>query len=248
MIKLLVVDDEPGICDILKRVFSPIGFTVLTATNGQSAISIVKKEKPKVVLLDVRMLGMSGLEVLKEIKKIDDSIKVIMVTIMDDEKTKAEAKKLGADDFVTKPFISEHLEEIVMREIAEIIKPRILVVDDEADVVERLSNIILRRFNCIVDKAHNGKVALEKLKEHAVDLVLLDIKMPGLSGIDVIKEAVKFTPQTKILAISAYDSEEVANEALKAGAFDFLPKPLSKEAIELKLKQILTQIGKYQPQ
>jgi len=248
MIKILVVDDEPGICDILKRIFSPIGFTVLTATNGQSAISIVEKEKPKVVLLDIRMLGMSGLEVLKEIKKIDNSIKVIMVTIMDDEKTKSGAKKLGADDFVTKPFISDQLEEIVMREIAEIIKPRILVVDDEVDVVERLSNIILRRFSCIVEKAHSGKAAMEKLKEHTFDLVLLDIKMPGLSGIDVIKEAVKFTPQTKILAISAYDSDEVASEALKAGAFDFLPKPLSKEAIELKLKQILTQIGKYQPQ
>ena len=247
MIKLLVVDDEPGICDILKRIFSPIGFTVLTATNGQSAVSIVKKEKPKVVLLDVRMLGMSGFEVLKEIKKLDNSIKVIMVTVMDDEKTKSEARRLGADDFVGKPFVSDQLEEIVMKEIAQIIKPKILLVDDEVDVVERLSSIILRRFNCIVEKANDGKEALEKLKKDTFDLALLDIKMPGLSGIDVIKEAAKFTPQTKILAISGYDSKEVADEALKAGAFDFLPKPLTKEAIELKLKQILTQIGKYQP-
>lgn len=247
MVKLLVVDDEPGICDILKRIFSPMGFTVLTATNGQSAISIVNKEKPKVVLLDIKMLGMSGLEVLKEVKKIDNSIKVIMVTVMDDEKTKTEAKKLGADDFVIKPFISDQLEEIVMREIAQIIKPKILLVDDETDVVERLANIILRRFNSIVEKAYDGKEALGKLKGDTFDLVLLDIKMPGLSGIDVIKEAVKFTPQTKIIAISGYDSKEVADEALKAGAFDFLPKPLTKEAIELKLKHVLTQIGKYQP-
>lgn len=247
MIKLLVVDDEPGICDILKKTFSPIGFSVLTANNGQAALSIVRKEKPKIVFLDVRMLGMSGLEVLKEIKKLDNTIKVIMVTVMDDEKTKAEAMRLGADEFVTKPFISDQLEEIVTREIAELIKPKILVVDDEEDVVERLTNIVLRRFNCLVEKANDGTQALQKLKKDTFDVVLLDIKMPGLSGIDVIKEAVKFTPQTKILAISAYDSQAVADEALKAGALDFLPKPLTKEAIELKLKQILSSIGKYQP-
>lgn len=247
MIKLLVVDDEPGICDILKKTFAPIGFTVLTATDGQTALSIVKKEKPRIVFLDIRMLGMSGLEVLKEIKKMDSAIKVIMVTVMDDEKTRQEAKKSGADEFVTKPFISEQVEEIVMREVTELTRPKILIVDDEADVVERLGNIILRRFNCVVENATNGKQALEKLKKDTFDLVLLDIKMPGLSGIDVIKEAVKFTPQTKILAISGYDSQEVAGQALKAGAVDFLPKPLTKEAIEIKLKHILSQTGKYQP-
>jgi two-component system response regulator (stage 0 sporulation protein F) len=125
MIKLLVVDDEPGICDILKKTFSPIGFTVLTAINGLDALSIVKKERPKIIFLDIRMLGMSGLEVLKEVKKIDRTIKVIMVTVMDDELTKQEARRLGADDFVTKPFNSEYLEEVARREVLDLIKPKI---------------------------------------------------------------------------------------------------------------------------
>lgn len=122
MIKILAVDDEPGICNILKKIFSPLGFTVLTATNGADALEIVKKEKPKVIFLDIRMLGMSGLEVLAEIKKIDVSAKVIMVTVLDDEKTKAEARRLGADDFVTKPFRSDHLEELVRQEVNKLIK------------------------------------------------------------------------------------------------------------------------------
>lgn len=123
MIKLLAVDDEPGICDILKKTFSPIGFTVLIATNGEEALSIVKREKPKIVFLDIRMLGLSGLEVLKEIKKIDNTTKVIMVTVMDDEKTKNEAKRLGADEFVTKPFMSDYLEEVVRKMVKDIIPP-----------------------------------------------------------------------------------------------------------------------------
>lgn len=122
MIKILAVDDEPGICDILKKTFSPIGFTVLTATNGQDALAIVKKEKPKIVFLDVRMLGMPGLEVLKEIKNMDAKIKVIMITVLDDEKTKSEAKSLGADEFITKPFMSDYLEEVVRRYVSDLIK------------------------------------------------------------------------------------------------------------------------------
>jgi DNA-binding response OmpR family regulator len=122
MIKILAVDDEPGICDILKKTFGPIGFTVLTATNGRDALGLVKKEKPKIVFLDIRMLGMSGLEVLKEIKRIDKNTKVIMVTVMDDEKTKSQAKKSGADDFVAKPFMSDYLEAVVAKQVNELVK------------------------------------------------------------------------------------------------------------------------------
>jgi DNA-binding response OmpR family regulator len=122
MIKILAVDDEPGICDILKKTFGPIGFTVLTATNGRDALGLVKKEKPKIVFLDIRMLGMSGLEVLKEIKRIDKNTKVIMVPVMDDEKTKSQAKKSGADDFVAKPFMSDYLEAVVAKQVNELVK------------------------------------------------------------------------------------------------------------------------------
>jgi two-component system response regulator (stage 0 sporulation protein F) len=121
MIKLLAVDDEPGICDILKKTFSPIGFKVLTATNGADALALVRKEKPKIIFLDIRMLGMSGLEVLKEIKAIDKNIKVIMVTVMDDDQTRRQAAALGADEFITKPFMSDYLEEVVRRHVAELV-------------------------------------------------------------------------------------------------------------------------------
>lgn len=253
MIKILTIDDEPGICFMIKEAFEPIGFTVLSANNGQDALLILRKEKPKLIFLDIRMTGMSGLEVLKEIKAIDPSIKVIMLTVIADEATKLKAKELGADDFVSKPFMSDHLEEVARKEIAEIRKerqiqkPKILVVDDEEDVRERLSKLIARHFFCEVDKAANGQEALDKLKAQKFDVVILDIRMPGLSGIDVIKEAVKFTPTTKFLAVSGYDSNEVAGEALKAGAYDFIHKPQTVEGIERKVKEILKKIGKYEP-
>lgn len=253
MIKILTIDDEPGICFLIKDAFEPIGFTVLSANDGKEALSIVRKEKPKLIFLDIRMTGMSGLEVLKEIKAIDSTIKVVMLTVIADEATRAQAKELGADDFVSKPFMSDHLEEVARKEIAEIRKerqiqqPKILVVDDEEDVRDRLAKLIARHFFCEVNKAGNGQEALDKLRARKFDMVVLDIRMPGLSGIDVIREAVKFTPETKFLAVSAYDSNDIADEALKAGAIDFIHKPQTVEGIQRKVKEVLKKIGKYEP-
>ena len=253
MIKILAVDDEPGMCLVIKEAFGPMGFTVLSANSAEEALRIVNKEKPKLVFLDIRMHNKSGLDVLKEIKAIDKSIRVVMLTVVSDEATKQKAKELGADDFVTKPFMSDHLEEVARKEIVDLMKekqfqkPRILIVDDEEDVRVRLGSLISRRFACDIDTASGGQDALNMLRAGNIDAVILDIKMPGLSGIDVIKEAKKFTPKTKILAISAYDSEDVADEALKAGVVDFIHKPHTIEGIERKLKAILKSIGKYSP-
>ena len=121
---------------------------------------------------------------------------------------------------------------------------KILVVDDEQDVADNLSKFIARKFNCQVEKAYNGAAALEKIKAIDFNLVVLDIKMPGLSGIDVIREAVKCKPQIKILAVSAYDSKEVAGKALTLGAIDYMHKPQTVEAMELKIRQLLGQEAK----
>jgi two-component system response regulator AtoC len=122
MIKILVVDDEPGICDMLKKNFSSIGFRVFTATSGPQALELTEKEKPKVIFLDIRMLGMSGLEVLQKIRQMDERAKVNIVTVLADEETKRRAKKLGADEFITKPFISEDLEGVVIRQVDQLLK------------------------------------------------------------------------------------------------------------------------------
>lgn len=122
-------------------------------------------------------------------------------------------------------------------------KPRILIVDDEPDVRERLISFISRKVDCLTEEAQDGWEALEKLKNGHFDLVILDIKMPGLSGIDVLREAAKFSAKTRFLAISGYDSHDVASEALKAGAMDFISKPQTPESIALKVREILEAIA-----
>jgi DNA-binding response OmpR family regulator len=101
---LLIVDDEPKICRLLSGFFSSRGFTAATAQSGREALSRLEESVPDYLLLDIAMPDMSGLELLREAKTRYPDLKVVMVTALDDEETKAEALRAGALDYVTKPF------------------------------------------------------------------------------------------------------------------------------------------------
>jgi DNA-binding NtrC family response regulator len=110
--RLLIVDDEPLILDVLNDHFRPT-YAVETARNGMDALSAVRRERPDIVFLDITMPHMSGIEVLKEIRTIDPTIAVIMVTANEDIALAAEAIKSGAVSYVPKPFDLRYLDHIV---------------------------------------------------------------------------------------------------------------------------------------
>lgn len=124
MIKILVVDDEKGITNFLKSFFQTRGFYINTAGSGEEALEAVKKDKPNIIFLDIRMKGMDGLTALEQIKKIDSSIRIIMLTIIDDKEIKEKAMKLGADEYITKPFSVEHLADILVKKIQELLNEK----------------------------------------------------------------------------------------------------------------------------
>ena len=122
MIRLLLVDDEKGITDSLKGFFQQRGFTADAANSGEEALDIIKRAKPDIVFLDIRMRGMGGLETLEKIKKFDDKVKVIMLTILEDKEIVDKAMEFGADEYITKPFRIDYLEEVVIKKVQELMK------------------------------------------------------------------------------------------------------------------------------
>lgn len=251
MIKILTVDDEIDICEHIKDVFSRLGYEVLIANNGKEALSVVKNEKPRIVFLDILMTGMTGLEVLRQIKEFDSSIKVIMLSIADDPDTQNKAKLLGADGFVKKPFLDGGLEDEVIKKVSEMAKDkasaRILIVDDEEGLRISLKDFLLKRFDCEVLEAGTGQEALGLLKDNKFDLVLLDIKMPGISGMEVIKEKKKLDYKPCIWVVTSFDSEDVAYNVIKEGADDYISKPFTLKLFDRKIRDFLASIGKYKP-
>lgn len=115
--KLLVVDDETEICEFLKSFFEEREYEVYTANTGEEAIEGVRNLTPQLVLLDVHMPGMDGMNVLKEIKQNHPEIKVIMVTALETREKIEEAMRLGADNYITKPLSLEYLEKDVQEKI-----------------------------------------------------------------------------------------------------------------------------------
>ena len=111
---ILVVDDTPEMRMTLSAFLKMKGFAVKEASNGDQALMEIKIEKPILVLLDMRMPGMDGLMTLKKIKDMDTAVKVVMLTAIEDEDIISEAKKLGACDYLIKPFDLEKLEALVL--------------------------------------------------------------------------------------------------------------------------------------
>jgi len=251
MIKILVVDDETGICDTIKKTFAYIGFSVLTATTGQKALKILDKERPKIVFLDVLIPDRSGLDLLQEIKQRDPGVIVIMVTAKGDGETRAQAEAFGADEFVVKPFSRNYLRDVVVQKIGEVLDkgghmkvPSILLVDDEQEFRKTIREFISNRYECQIEEAGDGPGAVDAAKRIQPDVIFLDIKMPGFSGIEVIQEIKKISPQSRMIVLSAWKSAEVVSQAIHTGAADYLSKPVSLAALNEKLKTVLISLGK----
>jgi len=110
MARVLVVDDEPDAVELLQEFLASKGYEVLTASSGEEALRKVKEERPHLMLLDVRMRGMNGLDVLRQVRQFDQEVGVIMVTAVNEEETGRDALKLGAFDYIVKPLNLEYLE------------------------------------------------------------------------------------------------------------------------------------------
>lgn len=114
--KLLIVDDQPGIRILLQEVFNIEGITTYLAQNGQKALEIVANENIELMLLDMKIPGMDGLEILKRIKEMDKEIKVIMMTAYGELEVIKETESLGALMHFKKPFDIDELREVVLQQ------------------------------------------------------------------------------------------------------------------------------------
>ena len=109
VIRILIVDDEPAIRRALRAPLMELGFQVAEASRGEEALQSLRAATSDVVLLDVNMPGLSGIETLRRIRSFAPRLPVLMLTVRDQEEDKVEALDLGADDYVTKPFSTREL-------------------------------------------------------------------------------------------------------------------------------------------
>lgn len=122
--------------------------------------------------------------------------------------------------------------------------PKILIVDDEVHIRDSLNEHLSLRLECEIVEATNGYEAIERLENNNIDLILLDIKMPGISGMEVIQKAKEISRDIAIIVITKLDSSKFADEIKRLGA-DYIPKPFSLKIIRSEVEKKLKVIGKF---
>jgi two-component system, NtrC family, response regulator AtoC len=136
---ILVVDDDPDIREVLADRLDSLGYRVLTAANGVEGLEVFERQSPHLVLLDIEMPGMNGLEMLAEIRKREHDTAVIMITAYGTIERAVEAMKEGAYDFIPKPFEPDHVALIVAKALErDTLKREVEILAEELDERHRM--------------------------------------------------------------------------------------------------------------
>ena len=205
---VLVVDDEAQDRELLANYLSPEGYQIITAASGEEAITKARDLRPDVITLDILMPSGSGWEMLHRLRNTPETAKtpIVVVSIVDQKQL---GFSLGAAEYLVKPVSKEILLEALSRHIISNGKTTFtcLIIDDDQETL-RLVSEVLNSVGCAPVAIDNGKNALEFLKEHKVDVILLDLLMPEMDGFEVLRR-VKESPELQNLPIVIMTAKEI---------------------------------------
>ena len=137
---ILVVDDEPMIRRIFERLLSEEGYTVLTASNGKEGLEVVRKKSLELVILDLKLPDMSGIDILRRIRRLRKNVEVIVITGHGTMKTVRAAMGLGAYDYITKPFDDNHVRALVENALSPAPGDLLQHTTGDKDIMKETSN------------------------------------------------------------------------------------------------------------
>ena len=256
MIKILIVDDDQMNCDLLQNVFTRHGYQVLSTTSGREGLNLFRKHVPRVTLLDLRMPEMDGLTVLKEIRAMDPHAPVIILGGGATEVQENQARALRVTDFIRKGLSLDILVEAVNRvsqlpahpnitpipatngHVVQQLDESVLVVDDDPLVRDLLVQFLsLRGYRALGVK--DGHDALRMVEDTPPDLVLLDMIMPGMAGIEVLQALREKEYPGGIIIMTGSHNEELLEDAWAMGPQEVLVKPIDLERLLTAIQLVL---------
>ncbi len=253
--KILYVEDNDDNVFMLKPRLERKGFEVLIAGDGKEGVYLAKNKTPDLILMDLDLPILDGWEASKQLKN-DSSTKHIPIIalsarVMAEDRTKA--MDAGCDDFDSKPVDFNSLMTKIRSFLPDENEPgdekkspaddqsKILIVDDNDDNRYTLSEYLKRQGFTNLVTAENGRIALDKLNENGFDLVLLDLNMPEMDGIEALRkiksnEKLRHIP---VVMISAADEIENVTQCIEIGAEGYLPKPFNSMILRARINASL---------
>jgi len=258
--KILIIDREPDIRRALKTLLRKESYQVRNASMGEEAMETLKSEPFDLVIMDINMPGTNGLQLMRNIKELEEAIEVIVLTGLNSINNAVQSLRAeGAFDFISKPL--ENYDQLLISVKQALEKRRltieknafvremwnhqpsgkkILIVDDNPLIQELISEM-LSAHQYETEVASSGFEAGAKVMKFKPGLIILDLIMPGISGFKVCR-SIKEDPDTshiKILAITGYDTKENLDRIMEAGADGYLAKPVVMDALLQQIEDLL---------
>lgn len=252
--RILIVDDEADFTRSLKKSLEAKDYQVTIAKNREKAEEMVSVQKPDLVVVGTIMPRGSAFKLhvwLKETPQFSDMPLLVVDAPLEKRLIKGwlidEGLELRSEDYVSKPVKSTSLvpriEKLLEKAIHMI---KVLVVDDHAVVREGIRALLaLQKDMEVVGEAENGKVAIDKVLRLSPDVVLMDIVMPVMSGLDAAKRINADCPETKVLILTQYDDKENMFVAKQSGAYGFVAKKVASSDLLTGIRTVSA--GRYFP-
>ena len=235
--KILVVDDNEEFCQNVNDILELKGYEVVTAYDGFKALELVKQDGFDLVLMDIKMPVMDGVETFKKVKKIIPDTPVIMVTAYTAEDLIKQALREGAYGSLKKSLDFDQLLRLIAKATGE--GALILVADDDENLCANIKEMLSDR-DYQVCIAYDGNTAVEASRRSNFDVILLDLNLPMLNGLETYLSIRDFRPDVVAVIITGYSKEmsELIEQALQKSVYTCLEKPLDMDKLASLLERI----------
>jgi len=224
-ISVLIVDDDTNFNKTLSSILKKMGYATTTAEDGMRAIELVKERPFDVILMDIKMPVMNGVEAYKIIKQIRPAAVVIFMTAFSVEDLVKEAIREGAYAVIKKPFdIDAVVNMIEMSRNGALLA----AVDDDPNIGKTMKNVLEGKGYSITT-CLTGEEAIALAKDRPRDIFFIDMKLPVLNGLETYLEIKKVNPKAVVVVMTAYRQEmdELVKQAMGKGAYSCLYKPFN---------------------
>lgn len=224
---VLIVDDDKDICRTLKDIFSLKGYEAETVYDGSEAVKLIKKKRFDIVLIDLVMEKMNGVETVRELHRLNAGVSPFIITAYSDHQHVKKVMASGVLGVFEKPLDLKRLIKICDEEIArktkrkvqnKVMEKTILIVDDDADTRRILTDILTEK-GYLVGSVNNGYAALAYLKTKSPHILILDLMMPEKDGLEILSTIKTLSPYTKIVIYTGFQKYEHSVYAREADAF-----------------------------
>jgi two-component system, NtrC family, response regulator HydG len=204
--RILLVDDNEDFLDSTKDVLEEEDYQVLTATSGEEAIRQLEYHDFHVIVMDIKMPGMNGVDTLVLMKRLDPQVKVIMCTAYIVENLIRQALEQGAYAVLNKPFEMSLLIRTIENAREPVHCGNVLIADRDVRLCGDLQELLTGKGHKVV-VAHNGRDALAKARKNAFDVLLLDVNLPALNCFELCRRIKSIRTELLATIITGYGEE-----------------------------------------